>query len=643
MSDTAAELLALVERNVEDCSERDVMYDKLEEFYFLEGERDDDDAEEEVEKVRLPHGTNTVDLVQDLLSGAGLQITVPAAGETAQKKKQADAAEDFLRTAIHESERARHVKVLGRAAWLAAMRGCLCGRVVAKDDWLEKVEDDEGLSSYQVRNRLPLQLQMRDPRYVYPKFGTDGLAFIAERWTRTVQDIRNSYGDDILPGRPLTEEIDWTEYWDTKQYCYWAGEEPVGRGGVGAGPWPHGYGGNPYAWAFARQTAKAEPDKRIRPLLKGIQPVIRWLDLLDSMTMTFIARYNGDALNVYSDSMAAENSDRFVDVSSGAVNYLLEGERIEWLRAGRQPLELGMLRNEFQAMLERGTFPGTLYGQDPGRVMAGYAINMLNQSGQTRMLPILACIEEFFSSLLENVLMVAENHVAPLVGGSIEFFVYEDAEDDEGERRRVAGERKFEPEKLEGRYIVEVQLGEILPADEQANIVLATRARTADSSGRPLLSHESTMEKFKLTDSPQEERQRIDREMAWNDPVVMALRQKVYAAQAVMELRDELAELDVSDEEIEELIAKAQQTTLPEPELPQTAMVNQPPGGPVGAPPMAPPGVMPPEMQGGGPQGPMQIPEQLRGIPPELLRTYLQQLQQLPQMQMPGGAPGMGY
>ena len=370
----AEELFDLAKDTVDEHGIRDDLFTDLERYYFLDLGKGDGEAEQEgIEVVHLPYGTNAIDLIQDLLSDADLGLTVPAAGEGKMKKQLADDTEKYLLSVLHQSEKAQKQNFLARAAWLVGMRGCIAGRVMGIKSWMERTE----AGTWEAGQRVPLLIQLRDPLHVYPSFGLDGLAFVVEKRTRTVKDLRNSLGDDVLPNQELTDRVEWIEYWDDTWFCYWADGE-VAALGAGKGPWPHRYGGIPYAFEFARQTGKTEPAKRVRPLLKSVQAVIDRLALLNSAEATFIMDYNADALNIFSDKGEIE-----YDKRSGAVNYSDAADRVEFLRASRQPIELEQAGAKYSAQLQKATFPDSMYGMDPGRVMAGYALNML-----------IRCIEE---------------------------------------------------------------------------------------------------------------------------------------------------------------------------------------------------------------------------------------------------------
>lgn len=585
------DLYELVEDTVSEHGARDAMFTDLEQYYFLDAQKKDRAADEEgVEVVRLPYGTSAIDLITDLVGDAELGLMVPAASEGKRAKQLADTAEKYLLAVIQQSERAQKQQLLSRAAWIVGMRGCIAGRVMCVEKWLDKQED----GSWQAGQRVPILLQLRDPMYVFPSFGLDGLAYVVEKRKRTVKDLRRSLGDEVLPDKKLKDEVEWAEYWDDTWFCYWADGNPVELG-QGKGPWPHRYGGIPYAWDFARQTAKTEPAKRVRPFLKSVGPVIDRMGLLDSAEATFIMQYNGDALMVYSEA------DTTLDTRSGAINYLEPQDRVEWLRAGRQPLETERAESKYSAQFQKATFPDAMYGMDPGRIMAGYALNLLNQSGQVRIKPIIACLERFLGDLLENVLMVTEYYLTDLTGGPVPFHLVADKEDEMGESFRSREDLTLDAKQLGGWYQVEASLGELMPADEQANLMLSLKSREPGPDGRPMLSWETAVDKWALVDSPADERERIDREAAWNDPRVSALRQALYAAQILQELEEELLKLDIDPAQI-----LGQLMPQPQPEAPPTAM---PPGA-------MPPGAMPPGAE-------MGMPGVLPQFPPEAMGGQL--------------------
>ena len=84
------DLYDLCTETIELHGQRDTMFTDLEDYYFLEGKKKDGEgADEGIEVVHLPHATNAIDLVQDLLSDSEPTIVVPASGEGPKRKKLA--------------------------------------------------------------------------------------------------------------------------------------------------------------------------------------------------------------------------------------------------------------------------------------------------------------------------------------------------------------------------------------------------------------------------------------------------------------------------------------------------------------------------------------------------------------------------
>jgi hypothetical protein len=577
---TPEELFEVCNDVVNDYSERDLMLDNLEDYYFLEGSKEvhvtsEDDG---VEVVRMPHAPNAIDLIQDLIAGTGVTISVPAPSEKTNDKKLADQAERFLKSLRWESEHQQELDIVALSAWYASMRGALCGRVMPMKRWLMESDVDDmdtdgkkgKKKKWEAKDRIPMQLQIRDPRYVYPRFGADGLACVVERWTRSVFDIRQTYGDTVLVGKRDTDEVKWTEYWDDQRYCYWADSEVMVKGKPQrAGPWPHTYGGNLYTYTFARQSGVVtKPEYRARPLLASLTHVIDRMDLLDSQEATALALYGGDALNVFSDELASQDANaefkREVGIKPGDINYLRSTEKIEWLRAANRPPDFDRARAKWADQWSKGTFPDVMYGSDPGRSMSGYAVNLLNQSGQIRIRSIVTCLQRFLANLLSNALMLAENHICVLLDGPVPFNMYLTKEFEDGSRRAVRNREWFDATKLGGAYRVDVTVGDLMPSDEQVNLVLAERAIKGG-----ILSWESSVAKWKLTDSPSDERSRIDREAAMNNPEIQRVKQAIVAASIMKELKDEAAELDID--------LNAILNPPPPPQMPQLGAQGMPP------------------------------------------------------------------
>jgi hypothetical protein len=527
MADKASDLWQIVTDLATRYGERDNWYDELEEYYFLEGQQEDAIRREEgIETVRQPHITNAVDLLCDLAADAGYSLSVPAS-DKATEKKAAESAELWLRAVLEEQQRVQHSNLLSRAAWLVAMRGAVAARVIYLPDRVEESVDEE--TGYAIPGKFPLLVQLRDPRYVWPRFGVDGLDCVVERWSRTVADVRQTWGKDMLAGRKDEEDCEWTEYWDGSQYCYWADGQVVSKKSgkeKGRGPWPHGLGCLPWVYEFSRQTGMtADPMKRVRPLPAGVRGVVDHMNVLDSAALTAVVASQNSAWMVQS----AQDGFK-LDLTPGAVNYLLPDEKVESLRRAELPRDIDPMRTQFSTQLERGTWPATMYGAYPGNV-AGYLVVTLNRAALAKLRPYITGLEALVEGVCELLLELSVNVLAPLVGNTIPVWTVAGQGRD---RARV--ETKLDTRSLPKPYRVECSLGEVLAADEAGNLQMARMATDGD---RPLLSQETARERYKLADDPGLEADRIAREQAMMDPEVMDLRMKIQKKRIMDELEVE--------------------------------------------------------------------------------------------------------
>lgn len=611
--DVRSDLWQEAQDTIAEYGPRDQLLDRLEELYFHpddypKAEETAAKDDEVIEIVHMPRASNVIELIQDMMAAAGYNIAVAASDLTPKARKLAEQAEMFCRETLRQSQEQQATDFVGQLAWYVGMRGAGAARVQVRPEWMEEGKPDPEKDPWGMAKRIPIQVQLRDPRNLYPALGRDGLIFIIEKQQRTVRDIRRTYGEHVLEKRQPADMVDWIEYWDAERYQFWADGEAMGakKGqGRGQGPFPHQYGRNPYVYHFARQTGKAEPEKRMRPILQAMRPVIERADMLDSMEHTFIAHYIGTGWKTVS-----KDGKLGFDPTPGRVHRLKEGEDIQPIQAGRTPLELEIAQSKLDGHFERGTFPATFYGSDPGRVISGFAISLLHQAGQAKLQPMVSAIERLMRDICVNILAVAEKQVATLVQGKVPFYVME-----KSEGQFTQSEKTLDAAGLKGFYPVEVSLGDLVPQDRITEMQLAMQERQEGPHGMPLLSDATILESHKIAESPELERKKILLQQVRSSPELVGLEAQLLIAKEREALREELNGLDVDVFAAENQIRMGQPLTAPQ------QVLEAPPGGP--PPPYIPPApgvaapiggvapeVMPPEMLGAqpGPPQPQQVP-----------------------------------
>ena len=497
------DLYELAKSLVKENAARDTLYDRLDRLYDQETGKTASTDSEDVQIIRMPYATNVIDLITDLASQMTLTIEVPAQKESKDAQKEADNQEGWLQAWLSQNEKRRQSNVTADLAWLGAMRSRTCIRTLFLDSMVDKDEEQ----GYKLKN-LPVILQVRDPRYVYVCEGPEGPEYVVEASKRKVADIRRHYpgalvGDAWQPA----DLVDWVEYWDDTYRCYWADEEPIaiGKSKKKLEVVPHGFGCLPYAFGTARSTPRNKPEKKYRPILAGVEDNLRNIDTWYSILATAGWASVTNAWAVYSDNMGRDGGPR-LDTSPGAVNYLASNEKLQAIQRGEMPADFFRLGDLLLQAYQQGTLPFAIYGQTQGS-MAGYAINMLNQSGRRVLMPIWAAIEQVYAGAMRNCVLICRNKVAPLVGGkSIPLLVRATSDKADIAGRSVKRSLELDTENVGDDWDVDVTLGDPMPSDEAANLRMAIEATAGDN---PLLSQQTALTKFKVVQDATEEADRI--------------------------------------------------------------------------------------------------------------------------------------
>jgi len=477
---------------VDDNKKRDTLYDAMDALYDQAKAKEQTD--EGVKHMTMPYATNAIDLVADLASQAKMSLTVPAAKETVEAKKEADQQEEWLLACRKGNEKRGDETLNADLAWLTAQRGLNCIRTIFTDSLLEK-----GSNGYDVVG-VPVLMQVRDPRIVYPQWNATGIECVVEASRRRVSDIRRFHPnalEDKEKYRPEME-VEWIEYWDEKYRMYLADGEPVSVRGKSAVP--HGYGVVPYAFGRARGTPRQAPEFRYRPLLRGVENTINNLDTWFSVLTTAGWSAVTNAWALYSEEKKA------LDLTSGAKNYLAPGDRIETLQRATLPEDFFQLGAMLMQALQQGTFPFALFGDSPGD-LAGYAINLLSQAGRRPLAPIWAAIQSCYERAFYNVVQIAKNKVAPLTGDKVPLVVVMASEKAELSQKMVRRNLELNTAKIDKGFEVTVLLSDPMPADKAGNLRMAIEAYTAK-----ILSLETSLQEFGIVTNPMAEMDRMTAE-----------------------------------------------------------------------------------------------------------------------------------
>lgn len=487
---SADEVLDLAKGLVEDNSDRDSMYDRMDKLYDQASARKASSTDDGVKRMTMPYATNAVDLVADLASQAEMSLTVPAARETFDAKKEADEIEDWLQAVRRGNERRSDECFNADLAWITAQRGFCCIRTLFTDSLLEKGDD-----GYEVTS-VPVLMQVKDPRIIYPQWSATGIDCVIEVWQRRVSDIRRLYPDALkeknYDGKTLVE---WVEYWDDTYRMYFADGLPVTTKGKHA--IPHGYGVVPYAFGRARGTPRSDPEERYRPLLRGVENTITNMDVWYTVLATAGWSAVTNSWLVFSETV------KDLDLKPGAINYLSPDDKVQGLQRDPLPSDFFQLGNNLIQAFQQGTFPFALFGESPGD-LAGYAINLLNQAGRRPLAPIWSAISACYERAFMNVVQIAKNKVAPFTGAKVPLSIVMTSGKPEMNSKPVRRQLKLDTAKIDRTFECTVKLTDPLPADKSGNLRMAVEA-----VGAKLLSRETALQKFDIVTDPMSEMEKI--------------------------------------------------------------------------------------------------------------------------------------
>jgi hypothetical protein len=489
---TPAELWERAERLFDEAQARNAMYDELDVMYDADPP---DDAPDGIKLVRASHFTNTVDLVMDLASQQELIIEVPLRSESEAAEREADEQEKFLREwLLHNDEQLKQNTTM-ELAYLATQRAVCIAKVLYYDKALQ--QDGEG---YALAG-APIVCLVRDPRFCAWEVGVGGLTFVAERFERRASEIRSLYPDALadLDKWPDELDVEWTECWTPTHVAYYAAEQPIALAGgmVRA----HGYGVVPYAIGVGRVTPRSTA--RYQPLMRSIAPTCRNLDVWYSILLTSGWAAITSAWNVFSDSYPIDGS-KPLNTEPGATNFFNRGDAVQPLQRAPLPADFFQAGDRMQQQLQQATFPFAMFGQVEGQ-MAGYAINMLTQSGRRALAPIWHAIESCYESVFRLVALIGKRKLEPLIGDALPLVVAQGIPA-EGEQRKRAARReiKFRFANVGDDWQCQVELGDPMPADEASNLRMAIESTQAG-----LLSKRTARSRYKLTENDTEEQERI--------------------------------------------------------------------------------------------------------------------------------------
>ncbi|RLC76415.1 MAG: hypothetical protein DRJ03_28720 [Chloroflexi bacterium] len=587
-------------------TERNSRMDAVEELFKMEFDIEQDVEDQNLELVASPRAQAILKMFQSFLAvGPDLTIQVLPQEESDEEQERCTKLERYLHAVRAASEFETGRSTYANFVFWFLFRGWGVFKTLFFPHFVDT-------------NYFPIRILDRDPYNVYPVFGVTGPLYVVEKYDRYVGDIKRELRG-LLAKKRDPEAVIWrmpdlTEYTDTDKVEvveYW---DTTNKGLRIAGQWvwlmPHHYklddeeeGIIPYAFAFCEETPLAEAEWLGRSVLDPLDNILRQQCILMSKVATATELFYYPQILV-----ETPHGQSFVMSSApGQVRPIPPGSKVTVLNPTPNQ---GLIR-ELMAWYDRDItlfgLPEAVWGLQPGRVQAGFAIAQLLSGVKTKLAEKANKIEMAMARAHEHVLRLTEIFAATSKKGGFEIYPAGDA----------AVPLLVTPEDVSGHYRNRVKISPDLPTDEALKWRIALMARKRDPQTKlPLVSDAYIREHIVNIKHPDVEEQRALNEFLETRPEIMEARAALFVHEWMKEHK---AELEKMRRELEKMEAKERKKAEAEMEKKVLAAYREAvKRGEVPAPLMPPeakmrPEELPPSFMGLGPQPapPEEVPERV--------------------------------
>lgn len=549
-----------------------------------------------VERIVTPTPYNVVQLGLRLVASTP-RIEVPSNSPELKDEEAATKKERFLSAFWERSNRQQRVDIINNAAWQSLVRG----RHAFEVKWIK----DE-LPKRLQEKRLPILVRTIDPlnvgskqgpyytEYAFHKWDTSRL--IAKQW---FPDLRwNTKGKrKRLSASEEDEEVCIIDFWWVDDYGDVWNSIVVEEEQFGKKPFKTDYPEVPIVEGYADSAPLDDELYKGVSILHPIKDMWPYENRLVSQMGTGMLYYFNPIITYKTDT--PQN----IELEPGSTMTIGENENIGFVQPSVNMQLAEAMFAKIDSHIQTSTFPNVMYGQQPGQVQAGYAINTLASQAKSRAGQIRINLESSIELVNQIVLGLIE-HV-----GDEEVSVWGT---DEG-----SGDIYHEslgPKDISGYYENTVTLVPDVSQDEAARLNLMMQM-----VDKKILSGRTGRDKYVRMALPADEEKRIAFETAAQGPLASKVQLR-----AIQDMFPDTYKELIRGTEFEAMDAAEEQPQGPPQgeQMPPDMMGGMPPNMPPGMPPMpqgpspsAPPGMgggPPPDMMGGGmPPG---MPEGMGGI-----------------------------
>lgn len=446
------QLVAETERKRADWARAADVWERDWRLWTYEDSRLDRREMDGVETVVSPDAFNIIQLLLRFVAGEQ-RVEVPSLSTKEDDEDRSEIMEEWLVAFDQESNRQQgrnHINDM-------TVQSGVLARGVTQILWVGDL-----LKKQNIKNRLPIQRIIRDPRNCGIGRGAFGVNYAYHKYKTTATYIREMYPNFKLPEEPrdvvvhgmLKEQHTIIDYWYKHMGSVW--HAVVIDHNFAKPPVQTDYPEIPFVEHYADGAPFDDELGRSLSILHPVHELLKMKSDVMSKVATGLM-YHYDPL------MIATNfgPDDHVKAGPGEIIYLRDDQKLDMFRPEPNVPMAQALLAMIQTGIDQATFPGVTYGDSPGGVNAGFAIQSLSQQARSRVNVIRQNIETAMEAINQQIL------------GLIEAFVPDEGVEVYG--RSARGDRgkplRLTAKIIKGNYANQVMLMPEQPMDDTQRIL----------------------------------------------------------------------------------------------------------------------------------------------------------------------------
>jgi hypothetical protein len=466
---------------------------------LFEKSRDKAAEEDGQEQVTLPTPYNVINLAERLITTTP-DIVCPSPAATDIDDGDAALRQKWLKAMWQRANKQARKDIIGAAWWQALVRG----RGVLEIKWVE-----DALPKRMRERRMPIHIRTLDPLncgFVHGELYTE-VGFHKYTQTRAIAasrypDLKRKLFDkrNHVNGKPdANDDVDIVDYWYVSFDDGSIWNCIMVDGHFAKQPKKTSYIDIPLVEFYGDDAPSSKEEHKSLSILHPIMDLWPYQSTLASQIATGVLWYFWPHISIQNE-YGAEIPNR--PIRPGETQQYPFGTKIEMHQMQPNvPMAERMLALVDGAG-QQGTFPGVMYGQEPGSLQAGYGVSLLSDAAKGRVNKPRRNLERALELVNEIALGLVEEMAEDGVG------IWGDAPEMGG-----IYSCHLSPENISGYYDNQVTISPNVPMEELQKTTLGVRM--VDSK---IVSKQTFRNKFLKEVMPEDEQRRIELEMAFENP-----------------------------------------------------------------------------------------------------------------------------